>query len=192
MPLLGKKERLEREISDLRNITFLIAKKKILEKEIKNLRMGKELKVLSLRDIYELAKTNGITILEIEALTEKGISVKKIGQNLYLSKGISKKNKEDGQVKASGIRGALSIYRMKVIASKDNLYKFFKAITENRMTFVAGFYHGCMSGRDFIRRKNPPMVCEIPRSDYKKLLCSKDVSKIPEYIITIVSLKVED
>jgi len=191
-PLVEEKKKLEEELNSVSNITFLLAKKRAIEKEIKNLKISKELEDLSLRDVYELAKANGITILETEVLTEKGVSISKRGQNFYISKGISKKGKRNKREKISGLRGDLNIYQMKVIASKDNLYKFFKAIMENRLAFVAGIYHGCMSERDFIRRKNPPLICETSKGDYKKFLCSKDVSKIPEYIIAIVSLKMED
>jgi len=192
-PLVEEKKKLEEELSNVRNIAFLLAKKKAIEREIKNLRISKELEDLSLKDLYELARANDITILETEVLTKKGVSISKRGKNFYISKGISKKGKGDKRRKRiSGLKGDLNIYQMKVIASKDNLYKFFKAIMENRLAFVAGVYHGCMSKKDFNRRKNPPLICETSKSDYKKFLCSKDVSKIPEYIITIVSLRMED
>jgi len=180
-PLIEEKKKLEKELSDVRNITFLLAKKKAIEKEVKDLKKAKELEDISLKDIYELAISNRITILETEVLSKKGVSISKRGQNLYIERG-----------KKSGLKGNLNIYQMKVIASKDNLYKFFKALTKNRLAFIAGVYHGCVSESEFNRRKNPPLICETSKSNYKRFLCDKDVSKIPKYIITIVSLDMED
>lgn len=191
-PLVEEKKKLEEELNNVGNVTFLLAKRRAIEKEIRNLKISRELEDLSLKDLYKLAEVNDIAILEAEVLTEEGVSISKKGQNFYISKGIPRKGKENKQKKLSGLKGDLNIYQMKVIASKDNLYKFFKAVMENRLVFVSGLYHGCMSERDFIRRKNPLLICETSKGDYKRFLCSREVGTIPEYIITIVNLRVED
>ncbi len=180
-PLIAEINKVEKELEKLKDVSYLIIRKKALEKEIKELKKERRIKFLTVKELYEKAIKNGIHILEWELTS-------------YTKKILPKKNglTFSSSPKLKGSIGAfLDVYKLKVISSEENLYNFLKEITNNSLTFVLGLYTGCISERELMRRKSPPLICEVGR-DYGKFLCNEKSKDVPFYIITVGTIRLEE
>ncbi|GAB6065445.1 hypothetical protein JCM9492_05370 [Aquifex pyrophilus] len=179
-PLLSEINRVEKELKDLKDVSYLLIRKKALEKEIEKLKGEREIRFLTVKEIYSKAREKGVHILEWElASFTKNILPKKNGLMF------SDSSKLKGSIKTS-----LDIYKLKVIASEENLKSFLNGLTKDSLTFVIGLYTGCISRRELMRRENPPLVCEV--GDYKRFLCDKESKDIPFYIVTLGTIRMEE
>ena len=185
LPLTQEENNLKSELKMLRDVAALQLRKNLLSKQLKKLKEETEkFKPIDIKDFYKLAKISNIDILELERGDKKRFALSFVGNTLSLRKGQTNKRTRGRVISVEPIY-------IKLVGDSQGFKKYINNLAkENYPIVIYGFYTGCISDREYMRRKNPPLVCEIAERTYKGLVCERKKNK--KALLTILKLNVED
>ena len=185
LPLTQEENNLKNELKTLRDVAALQLRKNLLSKQLKKLKEETvKFKPVDIKDFYKLAKISNIDILELEKGSKKRFMLSFVGNTVSLRKGQANKRTRGRVISVEPIY-------MKLVGNSQGFKKYINNLAkENYPIVIYGFYTGCLSDREYMRRKNPPLICETAERTYKGLICEK---RFPEKaFLTILKLNVGD